>query len=65
MKIQNFEKNIPLAIYNKRILLKFEGSTLKDVARRSATNFSGHIGRHFEFLSNFQKCEKIFLESHP
>ena len=36
-------------------MLKFEGSTLNDEAKRPATKVSGDIGRHFEFFSNFQK----------
>ena len=47
-------KKLLLAIHNKSIMLKFEGSMLNNVARRSATTFYGN----FEFYSNFQKFEK-------
>ena len=55
-------KKLLLAIHNKSIMLKFEGSMLNDVTRRSTTKFIGHIGRHFNFFFNFQKCEENILD---
>ena len=62
MKIQNLEKKTPLAIHKKSVMQIFKGTMLSDVVRRSATNVRRHIGRHFEFFSNFQKFEKKYFD---
>ena len=49
LKLKILKKTL-LAIHNRSIMLKFEGSMLNDVVRTSATKFRGLIGRHFEIF---------------